>query len=108
MHAGFVDVAAAARRGLRWWLLRGRRVHGGQGCVCGCELLIVEGWWCESSGEHFLRRCLNGVRAAGALEVVHWAARQLIGTLLVCLASLSTVSVGQCVRRRGGHGLLSD
>ena len=48
MHAGVVDVAAAARRGLRW-LLRGRRVHDGQGCGCGCELMI-EGWWCETRG----------------------------------------------------------
>ena len=63
MHAGFVDVAAAARRGLRWWLLRGRRVHGGQGCVCGCELLMVEGWWCESSG------------GALSAQVSQWCAR---------------------------------
>lgn len=26
---------------------------------------MVEGWWCETSRGHFLRRCLNG-RAAGA------------------------------------------
>ena len=83
MHAGFVDVAAAARRGLRWWLLRGRRVHGGQGYVCGCDLMVQGG--CETSRGHFLRGCLNGVRAAGALEVVYWAARQLIGTVLGCL-----------------------
>lgn len=58
MHTGVVDVAAAARRGLRW-LLRGRRVHGGQGCGCGGELM-VEGWWCETSRGHFLRGCLKG------------------------------------------------
>jgi hypothetical protein len=42
---------------------------------------MVEGWWCETSRGHFLRRCLNG-RAAGALVVVLcWAARQCPGQL---------------------------